>query len=100
MMRLEIDRSDVARGDLVDIWDYVSPNSPKGASRILGEIYATFSMLADTPGAGRQRPELAAGMRSFPVAGYLVFYRYNTSILKIIRVLHAARDITPDLLSE
>jgi len=99
-MPLRIERLPLAKQDLFDIWDYISPNSPKGAARIIGEIYAGFSMLADQPRAGRERPELGAELRSFPIAGYLIFYRHGPATLTVVRILHAARDITPDLLSE
>jgi len=46
------------------------------------------------------RPELGAELRSFPMAGYLIFYRHGPATLTVVRILHAARDITPDLLSE
>ena len=100
MMPLRIERTRAARNDLFDIWDYVSPNSLKGATRVVREIYAAFAMLADQPMAGRDRSDLGPELRSFPVAGYMVFYRQDASTLSIIRILHAARDITPDLLSE
>ena len=99
-MPLKIERSALAKQDLFDIWDYILPNSPKGAERVIRDLYAGFSMLAEQPQAGRDRQDLLAGLRSFPVAGYLVFCRHSRTTLTIIRILHAARDITPDFLSE
>ena len=99
-MPLRIDSLPLAKQDLFDIWDYISANSPKGATRTLGELYAAFSMLAEQPKAGRARPELQEDLRSFPVASYLVFYRHSATTLIVVRILHAARDITPDMLAE
>jgi toxin ParE1/3/4 len=99
-MPLRIERSALAKHDLFEIWDHIFPNSQKGATRVLGDIYAAFSMLAEHPQAGRARPELGTELRSYPVAGHIVFYRNSASVLEIIRILHAARDIGPDLLSE
>ena len=56
-------------------------------------------MLADYPDAGRMRIEFDARLRAFSVDQYLIFYRVSPGILEIVRILHAARDITPDLLS-
>jgi toxin ParE1/3/4 len=42
---------------------------------------------------GRSRPELAAGVHSFPVARYVVFYRPASAGVEVVRVLHGARDI-------
>jgi toxin ParE1/3/4 len=100
MTRLKIDRSAAAKRDLANIWEYIAPYSMKGASRTIREIYATFSLLADTPAVGRVRPDLGGELRSFPVAEYLILYRYSDTMLSIVRILHAARDITPDLLAE
>ena len=100
MMPLKIERASAAKRDLFDIWDYIEPNSQKGATRIIREFYAAFSMLAEQPKSGRERPELGEGLRSFPVESYLIFYRSNASTLSIVRVLHSARDITPEMLSD
>ncbi len=45
------------------------------------------------PYLGRQRDELRAGMRSFPLGNYLVFYRVQEDAVLILRVLHGRRDI-------
>ncbi len=37
--------------------------------------------------------ELAPGLRSFPVGRYLIFYLLDSGCLRIVRVLHGARDI-------
>lgn len=50
-------------------------------------------MLADNPGAGRDRNDIVAGIRSFPVGRYLLFYRMLADGVELVRVLHGARDI-------
>jgi len=43
---------------------------------------------------GRARPELADGLRSFPIrTPYIIFYVADANALLIVRVLHHARDI-------
>jgi plasmid stabilization system protein ParE len=37
-------------------------------------------MLAATPKAGRQRPELDPSIRSFVVGSYLIFYRESAKV--------------------
>jgi len=44
----------LAEQDLYDIWDYIA-------------VSASPERLAETPLIGRLRPELAAGLRSFPI---------------------------------
>ena len=71
-----------------------------GAERIVRGVGKTIAMLSEQTDVGRKRPELGREIRSFPVSGYLVFYRHTTTILTVVRILHAARDITPDLFAE
>jgi toxin ParE1/3/4 len=42
---------------------------------------------------GRERKDLAPGLRSFPVTKYLIFYYCTEDIIEIVRVIHGARDI-------
>jgi toxin ParE1/3/4 len=42
---------------------------------------------------GRNRPELALALRSFPVGNYIIFYRQIRNGIEVIRVLNAMRDI-------
>jgi len=50
--------------------------------------------LAQNPGMGHWREELTDKRHRFlMVYSYLIVYRYETTPLQIVRVLHAARDI-------
>ncbi|MEI2387133.1 type II toxin-antitoxin system RelE/ParE family toxin [Breoghania sp. JC706] len=61
------------------------------------QLYAFFSLLSETPGVGRPRPELAAGVRSMPRPPHVIFYKEWSFGIAILRVLHGSRDIdTPD----
>jgi toxin ParE1/3/4 len=63
------------------------------ADAFIDKIYETIELLARQPGSGRHREELAAGIQSFPVGRYIIFYRVVTGAIEIVRVLHGARDI-------
>jgi toxin ParE1/3/4 len=52
-----------------------------------------MELLARQAGLGRHRDELAAGIQSFPVGRYIIFYRVGPGAIEIARVLHGARDI-------
>jgi toxin ParE1/3/4 len=56
-------------------------------------IDATFLNLSRQAGLGRMRDELAPGLRSFPVGRHLIFSLLDSGCLRIVRVLHGARDI-------
>jgi len=51
------------------------------------------SWLPGIPFAGRLRSELRAGLRSFPIRSYVLFYRIDGENINLLRVLHGQRDI-------
>jgi toxin ParE1/3/4 len=89
-----------AKQDLQDCAVYlVDHGSLQVALRFLECAEATFEVLSERPGFGRQlrltRPELE-GLRSFRVQGFenhLVFYLPRESGIEVVRVLHGARDL-------
>ncbi len=58
-------------------------------------LIATFATIAEQPGIGRERLDLDRGLRSLPVGTYVIYYRETPAPVKIVRVLHGARDIGP-----
>ncbi len=81
-----------ARADAEQIWEYIARYDPATADRLLDQILETCQMLADNPGAGRRRENLAPGLRSFPVRRYLVFYTIEVPGIVVVRVIHGARN--------
>lgn len=87
--------SDVARSDLEAIWLFIAQDNPEAADRFIQVMVSRFPMLASMPKVGRQREELSAHLRSFPVGNYIIFYRLMKNGVEIVRVLHGARDFPP-----
>lgn len=79
--------------DLDDIWLHIALDNVDAADRLLDRIGRVLTMLLDNPNAGRERPELGQGVRSFPVANFTVFYRPTAQHVEFLRALHGARDI-------
>ncbi len=71
--RLVVSRD--AETDLTLIWVYYAEKSDRAARRVRREISSKYSLLLEFPGMGRNRDELRQGLRSFPVGGYIIFYR-------------------------
>ena len=90
---LAIVRSRRARSDLLDIWLYISERSVPAADRVLDEIGRICGMIAEHPKMGRERPEIAVGLRSFAIMSWVVFYRIDDDTIRIVRVVHGARDL-------
>src|SRR5947209_1858440 len=85
-----------ARRDLEEIEEYISKDNPDAASRWLSTLREKCLLLSEQPGIGRNRSDLMANLRGFPVGSYIIFYRAVGSGIQIVRVLHGARDI-PEL---
>lgn len=82
-----------ARSDFSDILDYMSEGDPDSALDFVTRLQLTCEQLAQMPGMGRKRDDLARGLRSFPVEKYLIFYRSVKDGIEIVRVLHGSRNI-------
>ena len=86
--------SKLAELDLDNIWHHVAKKSGsiETADRVVDSITQHFSTLAEQPRAGRDREELAPGLRSFPARDYVVYYRESGPRVIISRVIHGKRD--------
>jgi toxin ParE1/3/4 len=83
----------LARADLDGIWDYVAADNPVAADRLLERLLETFAVLASCPSMGQARDELRPGIRSFSVRKYVIYFQVVDGCLRIVRVVHGARDV-------
>jgi toxin ParE1/3/4 len=86
-----------AEADLDQITDYYSATSPAAGLRVLNAIEARCRQLANHPRMGRARGDLAPGVRSSAVHQYVIFFLATDGGIDVLRVLHGARDIGPDM---
>lgn len=86
-------RSPQAESDLVEIAVYIARDNPSAAERLLDIIDEKCSMLSRQPLMGEPREEIALNLRSFPVGNYVIFYRPIDHGIRLVRVLHGARDL-------
>ena len=82
-----------AKADLGEIWGYIADDSETRADAFIVAIEQKLRLLARQPSMGRKREILAAGLRSFPVGRYVIFYRSIQDGIDVIRVLHGSRDL-------
>jgi plasmid stabilization system protein ParE len=83
-----------AENDLLEAWLYVAEDSVLSADRMLDQIETDAMRLLDQPLMGRERSELAPGIRSWPTSTpYILFYFPSENGIVVARVLHHARDI-------
>lgn len=95
-MPLDIHHTQQARRDLREIWHYIDQNDTGAADRQLRRIADKIAQIAQVPEMGRPRPELGETLRSAVVGRYLIFYELQPGKLRVVRVMHTARDITAD----
>ena len=80
--------------DLDDICEFIARDSLQAASRVLSAIEKAIQSIAQSPGVGHFREELAdRQFRFLLVYSYLIVYRPETKPLQVVRILHGARDI-------
>ncbi len=73
------------------IFDYIEADSPRAAVAVDDRIEAQVDRLIDTPEAGRVGR--VAGTRELVLnrTPYIAAYRIDGKVVRILRVLHAAR---------
>lgn len=89
----------IALEDLTGIVRYIAADNPAAARRFRDEIYEKLSLLAKNPKIAPERPDLAPKLRYLPYGNYLIFYLPETEGITVVRVLHGARRLTPDLIA-
>ena len=86
-----------AADDLFEIWSFIANDSPESADRVEAAILAGCESLAESPFLGVLRTDLTALPVRFwflpSFRNYFIVYDPATEPLRIIRILHGARDI-------
>ncbi|MBM3738121.1 MAG: type II toxin-antitoxin system RelE/ParE family toxin [Acidobacteria bacterium] len=87
-----------AAEDLDEIWEYIARDDIDAADRFLAKPHQQIRALAETPGMGHRREDLAEErpLLFWPVGNYLILYRAHTGFVEVVAVVRS-RDI-PSLL--
>jgi|AGSF01.1.fsa_nt_gi Plasmid stabilization system protein len=95
-----------ASQDIDNHFAYIHQNNVDAALRFFDAVRETLAKLAKISAAGRLYPvnnQHLEGLRRWQVKGfenYLIFYLTSEGNIKIVRILHAARDIEEILKDE
>lgn len=54
---------------------------------------ATFRLLAQHPGTGRDIGDIREGYFKFPAASHILIFRVKKSQVEIVRILHKSSDV-------
>ncbi|MFH1913732.1 MAG: type II toxin-antitoxin system RelE/ParE family toxin [Pseudomonadota bacterium] len=82
-----------ARQDLISIWQHVAMDDPQAADAVLDAIDAKCQKLSTHPRLGPARDDIRPGMRYLVIGSYLVLYKIDRDAVRVVRVLHARRDL-------
>ena len=98
VMRLEW--SVLAQTDRDEIFDYIETDSPQAAIAVDNRIQVQVESLADFPESGR--PGRVEGTRELVIhrTSYIAAYRIAGDTVRILRVLHGARQWPEDMSEE
>lgn len=85
---------DEARGDLIEIGDYIAQDSRERARDFVARMKARCERIGDNPLAAPLRPKWGENVRGIVFGSYLIAYRIEGDEVLILRVFHGARDIS------
>jgi toxin ParE1/3/4 len=88
-----------AQHDLNAIGDFILRDNPARSVSFVDELIARFRIIAERPMSFRARGELSPGLRSATHGNYLILFRVERDFVKILGVVHGARDL-PRLLPD
>jgi toxin ParE1/3/4 len=89
--RLSVSRE--AKVDLVEIFLYIARDNLDAAHRTHSRLEEILRTIASQPKIGRTRDELIPGIRSLASDSHVVYYREVKGDIRVLRILHGARDI-------
>lgn len=78
-----------AKSDLIEIRRFtIKQWGAAQSQKYLSELLQTIRLLAKTPALGKQRPEVASGVLSFPHVSHVIYYVIHAHQLVVFGVLH------------
>jgi plasmid stabilization system protein ParE len=87
-----------ATNDLFELWSYIAADNIDAANRVEEAVYAACGLAADRPLSGQVREDLTELPVRFwlvqPYRNCWVVYDPKTKPLRVIRVLHSARNVS------
>ncbi len=93
-----------AQLDILDLAEYAGEYSNRARDTLTDTLFDAFDQIVDFPEMGRDRGELAEGLRSFPLNRLKVTVFYfpmprGQDRMLIARVLRQEREIDPEMFS-
>lgn len=88
-----------ARHDLDSIWAFTVERWGEAvAERYVRDLASAFERIATNPQTGMDVSFVRAGYRRLSTRSHSIYYRIETDIIEIIRILHQSQDVDKQLL--
>jgi toxin ParE1/3/4 len=82
-----------AEDDLAEIWRFTAERwNVEQADHYYGGIVNALVRLAEQPELGRPCDDIQSGYRRYNVVAHVVFYKFESGFVDVVRILHARRD--------
>ena len=81
-----------ARADLLAIGLYIADDNPERAESFVAELEAKTRAIGERPLSFPARDDISGGLRGAAHGRYLILFRDLAREVRIVRVLHSARD--------
>lgn len=88
-----VERTSQAETDLIQISDFIARDNSVAAFQLLDRFDEKFAMPSRQPLIGEPRDDLAERPRQFTVGEYVIYYVPLENGVRVIRVLHGARNV-------
>lgn len=94
MKRYRLIMMRAAQNDLKEIAAYIAEDRPQAARNVVRRIRERINALRTSPFIGAPRDEVVPGFRVVVVYSYLIVHDVSNETVRIVRVLHGARDLS------
>jgi toxin ParE1/3/4 len=82
-----------ARDDLLEIGAYIADDDPVRAESFIAELERKAEQIAERPRSFPERADISAGLRAAVHGRYLLLFRELDDEVRIVRVVHGARNL-------
>ena len=79
--------------DLLDIFLAIATDNEPAAHRLVDRLRDAIWRLRDFPLSAPEREDIGEGVRGLSIAGYVILHHVADEV-QIVRIIHAARDIS------
>jgi plasmid stabilization system protein ParE len=83
----------LAETDLLEIWQVVADRNLPAANRLNDALADVFILLGREPLLGEMFDPIRPFLRRFAHDNYVIYYNATTQPIRILRVLHGAREV-------